>query len=56
MRTLNASIDGLDTILGEVENDAEFVKAAPYTTPVRRLDEAAAARNPVITQDLAGTS
>lgn len=33
-------------------NDAQFVQSAPYTTPVRRLDEAAAARNPVVKQDL----
>jgi glycine dehydrogenase subunit 2 len=56
METLDGFIDALETILEEAENDAkngtEFVKNAPYTTPVRRLDEAAAARNPVVTQDL----
>ncbi|HEV7919039.1 MAG TPA: aminomethyl-transferring glycine dehydrogenase subunit GcvPB [Solirubrobacterales bacterium] len=52
VETLDAFIDALETILEEAENDAEFVKNAPYTTPVRRLDEAAAARNPVVTQDL----
>ncbi|MFT4048643.1 MAG: aminomethyl-transferring glycine dehydrogenase subunit GcvPB [Solirubrobacterales bacterium] len=52
METLDGFIDALDQILEESERDAEFVKNAPYTTPVRRLDEAAAARNPVVTQDL----
>lgn len=52
METLDGFIDALDKILEEAENDPEFVKNAPYTTPVRRLDEAAAARNPVVTQDL----
>ena len=52
METLDGFIDALDQILQEAENDAEFVKNAPYTTPVRRLDEAAAARNPVVVQDL----
>jgi glycine dehydrogenase subunit 2 len=52
VETLDGFIDALDQILGEAENDPDFVKNAPYTTPVRRLDEAGAARNPVITQDL----
>jgi glycine dehydrogenase subunit 2 len=52
METLDGFIDALDQILQEAENDASFVQNAPYTTPVRRLDEAAAARNPVVTQDL----
>jgi glycine dehydrogenase subunit 2 len=52
METLDGFIEALDQILEEAENDASFVQNAPYTTPVRRLDEAAAARNPVVTQDL----
>jgi glycine dehydrogenase subunit 2 len=52
METLDGFIEALDQILGEAERDADFVKNAPYTTPVRRLDEAAAARNPVVTQNL----
>jgi glycine dehydrogenase subunit 2 len=52
METLDGFIDALDKILEEAENDAAFVQNAPYTTPVRRLDEAAAARTPVVTQDL----
>jgi glycine dehydrogenase subunit 2 len=43
----------LAQILAEAEHDPEIARAAPYTTPVRRLDEAAAARrNPVVRQPL----
>ncbi|MBI5310521.1 MAG: aminomethyl-transferring glycine dehydrogenase subunit GcvPB [Actinobacteria bacterium] len=52
VETLDGFIEALDKILEEAERDPEFVQNAPYTTPVRRLDEAAAARNPVVTQDL----
>jgi glycine dehydrogenase subunit 2 len=38
----------IDSILAEAEEDPEILLAAPYTTPVRRLDEAAASRKPVI--------
>jgi len=46
--TLDAFIDALIQIAQEVDTDAEKVKGAPHTTPVRRLDEARAARNPVL--------
>jgi glycine dehydrogenase subunit 2 len=39
-------------ILREAREDPEVARNAPYSTPVRRLDEAAAARNPVIRQRL----
>jgi glycine dehydrogenase subunit 2 len=39
-------------IVQEARSDPEIARGAPYTTPVRRLDEAAAARNPVIRQPL----
>jgi len=39
-------------ILREAREDPEIARGAPYTTPVRRLDEAAAARKPVIRQAL----
>jgi glycine dehydrogenase subunit 2 len=29
----------------EISNDLEKLRHAPYTTPIRRLDEVAAARN-----------
>jgi len=37
-------------ILKEAREDPEVAKSAPHTTPVRRLDEAGAARNPVVRQ------
>jgi glycine dehydrogenase subunit 2 len=39
-------------LLVEARADPEIARGAPYTTPVRRLDEAAAARRPVIRQSL----
>ncbi|MQA74762.1 MAG: aminomethyl-transferring glycine dehydrogenase subunit GcvPB [Solirubrobacterales bacterium] len=41
-----------DEILAEAERDPQILRDAPYTTPVRRLDEAAASRRPVIRQPL----
>lgn len=46
--TLDAFADALIEIAREVEGQPEKVKGAPHTTPVRRLDEAKAARNPVL--------
>jgi glycine cleavage system P protein (glycine dehydrogenase) subunit 2 len=40
-------------ILREAAEDPEIARQAPHTTPVRRLDEAAAAKRPVIRQPLA---
>ena len=40
--------DALRAILEEAAEDPEIAKGAPYTTPVRRLDEAAAAKRPVV--------
>ena len=40
--------DVVRSILEEAEVDPEIAKAAPYTTPVRRLDEAGAAKRPVV--------
>jgi glycine dehydrogenase subunit 2 len=37
-------------ILREARADPEIARNAPYTTPVRRLDEAAAARRPIVRQ------
>ncbi|MGO9750606.1 MAG: aminomethyl-transferring glycine dehydrogenase subunit GcvPB [Solirubrobacteraceae bacterium] len=39
-------------ILREAREDPEIARNAPYTTPVRRLDEAAAARHPVVRQQM----
>ncbi|HEV2723655.1 MAG TPA: aminomethyl-transferring glycine dehydrogenase subunit GcvPB [Thermoleophilaceae bacterium] len=38
------------SILEEAEEDPEVARNAPYTTPVRRLDEAGAAKRPVVRQ------
>jgi glycine dehydrogenase subunit 2 len=39
-------------ILREARKDPQIARGAPYTTPVRRLDEAGAARRPVVRQPL----
>jgi glycine dehydrogenase subunit 2 len=39
-------------ILREARDDPEVARQAPYSTPVRRLDEAAAARRPVVRQQI----
>jgi glycine dehydrogenase subunit 2 len=38
----------VESILEEAKKDPEIVRNAPYTTPVRRLDEAGAAKRPVV--------
>ncbi len=48
--TLDAFAEAIESILEEAADDPEIARNAPYTTPVRRLDEAAAARKPVIRQ------
>jgi glycine dehydrogenase subunit 2 len=35
-------------ILEEAKEDPEVARTAPHTTPVRRLDEAGAAKRPVV--------
>jgi len=42
--SLDGFIDAMVQIQQEAENDAEFVQGAPYTMPVKRLDEVRAAR------------
>lgn len=42
--TLDEFIDVMRRIDGEIDSAPELFKSAPHTTPVRRLDEAAAAR------------
>lgn len=41
---LDAFVDAMIAILGEAETKGEFVKGAPYTMPVRRLDDVRAAK------------
>jgi glycine dehydrogenase subunit 2 len=50
--TLDRFAKVLAEILREAREDPEIARNAPYTTPVRRLDEAAAARKPVVRQAL----
>jgi len=50
--TLDAFADAIAAILREAAEDPEIARNAPYTTPVRRLDEVAAAKHPVIRQAL----
>ncbi len=46
--TLDTFARALLDIAGEAENDPEVVRAAPHDTPVGRLDEATAARHPIL--------
>jgi glycine dehydrogenase subunit 2 len=50
--TLDAFADAIAAILDEAADDPDVARTAPHTTPVRRLDEAAAAKRPVIRQPL----
>ncbi len=50
--TLDRFAETVAAILREAKDDPEIARGAPYTTPVRRLDEAGAARRPVIRQPL----
>jgi glycine dehydrogenase subunit 2 len=50
--TLDRFAQILVEILREAGEDPEIARTAPHTTPVRRLDEAAAARRPVVRQPL----
>ncbi|MHB8576712.1 MAG: PLP-dependent aminotransferase family protein, partial [Dehalococcoidia bacterium] len=46
--TLDAFCDAMLAIAREAEANPELVKQAPYSAPLRRLDEATAARRPVL--------
>jgi glycine dehydrogenase subunit 2 len=45
---LDALVDALRSIALEADENPELVRTAPHTTRVKRLDEAAAARKPVL--------
>jgi glycine dehydrogenase subunit 2 len=47
---LDGFADAIREILVEAKEDPEIAKNAPYTTPVRRLDEALAAKRPIVRQ------
>jgi glycine dehydrogenase subunit 2 len=51
--TLDAFAEALAAILAEAAEDPEIARQAPYSTPVRRLDEVGAAKHPVIRQAMA---
>jgi glycine dehydrogenase subunit 2 len=42
--TLDAFVAAMQAIAAEAQSDPALVKGAPYSTPVRRLDEVRAAR------------
>jgi glycine dehydrogenase subunit 2 len=46
VETLDAFADALIEVVREAHTDPELVKTAPHDSPVRRLDEATAARQP----------
>jgi glycine dehydrogenase subunit 2 len=50
--TLDGFAEAIAAILREAAADPELTRGAPYSTPVRRLDEVAAAKQPVIRQAL----
>jgi len=45
---LDAFVEAMLAIDAEARRDPELVQKAPHTTPIRRLDETAAARTPVL--------
>ncbi len=48
IETLNNFAEVMKKIAKLAKEDPEYLKHAPYNTPVRRLDEASAARNPIL--------
>jgi glycine dehydrogenase subunit 2 len=50
--TLDHFAEIVAEVLREAKDDPEVARNAPYTTPVRRLDEAGAARKPVVRQPM----
>jgi len=51
--TLDAFAEAIAAVLAEAADDPEIALRAPYSTPVRRLDEVGAAKHPVIRQAMA---
>ena len=46
--TLDEFIDVMRRIAAEAVSDPEYFKEAPHSTPVGRLDETTAARQPIL--------
>jgi len=53
-QTLDDFIDAMAEILAQAETDIDVLKKAPYTTPVRRLDEVKAVKEPNVIWDMNG--
>ncbi|HZJ08596.1 MAG TPA: aminomethyl-transferring glycine dehydrogenase subunit GcvPB [Trueperaceae bacterium] len=53
LETIDAFIAVLGEILERAADDPDYLAGAPYDTPVRRLDEVKAARQPVLKHDFA---
>lgn len=49
LETMNKFIDAMISIRGEIDTNPDLLHAAPTTTHISRVDEVAAARNPIIT-------
>ncbi|MEN1760548.1 aminomethyl-transferring glycine dehydrogenase subunit GcvPB [Anoxynatronum sibiricum] len=56
LETLDAFIEAMAAISKEADENPELLKAAPHVTPVRRLDEVKAARQPVLKCAMPGAS
>jgi glycine dehydrogenase subunit 2 len=50
--TLDAFAEAVGEILREAAKDPDVARGAPYSTPLRRLDEVAAAKHPVVREAL----
>ena len=48
LETMDTFIEAMISIAKEAKENPQLLKMAPYTTPVRRLDEVRAARNPIL--------
>ncbi len=48
LEELDRFVEALTTIARECQESPDLVRNAPYSTPVRRLDETRAARQPVL--------
>jgi len=48
LETLDSFIDAMLAIAREAKEEPDLVKTAPHSTPVSRLDEARAARKPIL--------
>jgi glycine dehydrogenase subunit 2 len=47
-RDLDLFIEAMKKIAQEAKDDPDLLKTAPHISPVRRLDETAAARTPIL--------